>query len=82
MVKLEMEIDFKALGEVLAEHDFVEVIRCKNCKWFNDIGCAIRIVDDSDKPKDDDYCSFGERKGESTMGQLNSDERISEVEKL
>ena len=38
------------------------VVRCKDCKWFNDIGCAIRIVDDSDKPKDDDYCSFGERK--------------------
>lgn len=42
----------------------VQIVRCKDCKWFNDIGCAIRIVDDSDKPKDDDYCSFGERKDE------------------
>lgn len=42
--------------------DVVEVVRCKDCKWFNDFGCAIRIVDDSDKPKDNDFCSFGERK--------------------
>ena len=39
-----------------------EIIRCKDCKWFNDIGCAIRIVDDSDKPKEDDFCSFAERR--------------------
>ena len=42
--------------------DAVLVIRCKDCKWFNGIGCAISIVDDSDKPKYDDYCSYGERK--------------------
>lgn len=42
--------------------DVVEVVRCKDCKWFNEIGCAIRIVDDSDNPKEDDFCSFGERK--------------------
>ena len=38
------------------------VVRCKDCKWFGGIGCAIQIVDDSDRPKEDDYCSFGERK--------------------
>ena len=43
--------------------DLVEVVRCKDCKWYGHVGCAIRIVDDSDKPKDNDYCSFGERKG-------------------
>ena len=42
--------------------DVVEVVRCKDCKWFNDIGCSICIVDDSDKPTENDYCSFGERK--------------------
>ena len=35
MAKLEIEIDFKALSEVLAEHNFVEVIRCKDCKWID-----------------------------------------------
>lgn len=38
------------------------IILCKDCKWFNDIGCAIRIVDDTDKPSEEDYCSFAERR--------------------
>ena len=42
--------------------DVVDVVRCKDCKWFNRIGCAIYIVDDSDKPTENDYCSFGERR--------------------
>jgi hypothetical protein len=42
--------------------DAVEVVRCKDCQWFNTLGCAIHIVDDSDKPKENDFCSFGERK--------------------
>lgn len=44
------------------EAEWVEVVRCKDCKWFNDIGCAIRIVDDTDKPSEEDYCSFAERR--------------------
>ena len=44
----------------VSSNNLVEVVRCKDCKWFNNIGCAIKIVDDSDKPKDNDYCSFGE----------------------
>ena len=61
------ELDIPAIGTVLYilskmdSADVVEVVRCKDCKWFNNIGCAIKIVDDSDKPKDNDYCSFGER---------------------
>lgn len=43
--------------------DAVPVVRCKDCKWFNKLGCAINIVDDSDRPKENDFCSFGERKG-------------------
>lgn len=48
--------------EELPSVDAVEVVRCKDCKWFGKLGCAIEIVDDSDKPKEDDYCSFAERK--------------------
>lgn len=43
--------------------DVEEVVRCRDCKWYGHVGCAIQIVDDSDRPKDDDFCSFGERKG-------------------
>lgn len=40
----------------------VEVVRCKDCKWRGRLGCAVTIVDESDEPKDDDFCSFGERR--------------------
>lgn len=39
-----------------------EIIRCKDCKWFNRIGCAINMVDDSVRPGENDFCSFAERK--------------------
>lgn len=45
-----------------------EVVRCKECRWWNHAGCAIRIVDETDKPTSDDFCSFGER------GDNNADE--------
>lgn len=41
--------------------------RCKTCQWFGKPGCAIEIVDDSDKPRADDYCSFWEEKDESKI---------------
>ena len=48
--------------------DFVLVTRCKDCKWFNKIGCAIRFVDDSNKPTENDFCSFGERRKSNADG--------------
>ena len=39
-----------------------ELIRCKDCKWFGKAGCAVSIVDESDEPKENDYCSWAERK--------------------
>jgi len=39
-----------------------EIVRCKDCKWFGKVGCAIMIADDYDKPTEDDYCSFAERR--------------------
>ena len=44
--------------------DVGEVVRCKDCKWYNKSGCAIYIADDTDKPTDNDYCSYAERKDE------------------
>ena len=40
---------------------------CKNCKWFGKVGCAINIVDDSDKPTENDFCSFAELKEEKDV---------------
>ena len=44
------------------ENICMPVIRCKNCEWFGEAGCAIKIVDDSDKPTENDFCSFAELK--------------------
>lgn len=46
----------------IPDADAVEVVRCQDCLWFNHVGCAIQIVDDSDKPSKDDYCSFAVRR--------------------
>lgn len=50
--------DFEELPTV----DAVEVVQCKDCKWWNKPGCAILIVDDSDRPDGMDFCSFSERR--------------------
>ena len=47
--------------------DAVPVIRCKDCKWFGKSGCAILIVDESDEPKENDFCSWAERKERGTL---------------
>ena len=39
-----------------------DIIRCKDCKWFNNAGCAVEIVDDSDRPTENDFCSFADRR--------------------
>ena len=43
-----------------------DIIRCKDCKWFNNVGCAVEIVDDSDRPTENDFCSFAERREVTT----------------
>lgn len=42
--------------------DAVTLIRCKDCRWFGKIGCSIKIVDETDMPKENDFCSFAEMK--------------------
>lgn len=39
-----------------------DIVRCKECKWHGHIGCAVQIVDESDRPNGNDFCSFGERR--------------------
>lgn len=42
--------------------EWAEIIRCRDCKWFGEIGCAVQIVDESDRPSENDFCSFAERR--------------------
>ena len=47
--------------------DATEVVRCKDCKWYapnNDgswLGCAFDTRHPDDVPKENDFCSYGER---------------------
>ena len=47
-----------------AHADVVEVVRCKDCKWWHTDGCAFRKDAVKDLPAADDFCSYGERKGD------------------
>ena len=38
------------------------ITKCKECRWWRTNGCAIEIVDEQDAPKENDFCSFAERK--------------------
>ena len=38
--------------------DMVEVVRCKDCKWHDNVDGPMRQCDITD---DDDFCSYGER---------------------
>lgn len=42
--------------------DVVEVVRCKDCKWWHTDGCAFRKDAVKDLPAAGDFCSHGERK--------------------
>ena len=58
-----LEADIKA-AKLWNKRMAVDVVHCKDCKWRDKAGCALQIVDDSDKPSDNDYCSYGELKEE------------------
>ena len=45
--------------EALPSANVAEVVRCKDCKWWDGIECQTRDIDVVD---DDEFCSYGERK--------------------
>ena len=46
----------EAIGRVESV-DAVPVIRCKDCEWWNNGYCSLRL----DYVRPNDYCSYGER---------------------
>lgn len=49
--------------------DAVEVVRCKDCKWYKDFGTNYRLMDCSHEEglewvDENDFCSRGERRGD------------------
>lgn len=45
--------------------DLEYVVRCKDCKWFNDYEVECSLPIGLVYPNSDDYCSKGERKERS-----------------
>lgn len=44
--------------------DVVEVVRCKDCRWWNGKEARVCVIEPYEPcRKPDDYCSRGERKG-------------------
>ena len=52
--------------EDVTDHDFVEVVRCKDCQHYNPEATEWRcdLVTGLVEPFDDDFCSYGERRTE------------------
>ena len=53
----ELQHQFVMLGATFA--DLTEVVRCKDCRHRDLFSCPLA---DNDFQKDDDYCSWGERR--------------------
>jgi hypothetical protein len=63
-------ITLRELCDKLKSNEYAPVVRCGECRWFADnnggnwFGCqmfyAIRLVPE-DAPKENDYCSYGEK---------------------
>lgn len=63
-VRYDTELNKNGKPEIVckdvSDHDFVEVVRCKDCIHAGDRDCPI------DWPKNgEDYCSFGERRDDN-----------------
>lgn len=59
------ELEMVVFDETIKKAPAIEIpdiIRCKDCMWWKTAGCAIHVVSEDDKPKENDYCSFAERK--------------------
>ena len=54
----EYAIPFEALDSAPS----IEIIRCRECKYYNGKYCFNSSVTLPTEPKPDDFCSYGERK--------------------
>ena len=50
---------------IIRDKEYVQVVRCKDCKYFHDYGDGVKNCwGDGGGMKDDDYCSQAKRKDE------------------
>ena len=62
-MEMEMYTDddaVEAINGVPSAHDVVEVVRCKDCRYWENGRCYL-LRDATIEVRDNDYCSYGER---------------------
>ena len=56
-------LEWKDIEAYMAQHDIVEVVRCKDCKHFMPLTeYSLCVAHGSDAVDADDFCSWAERK--------------------
>lgn len=55
-------LEWKDIEAYMAQHDIVQVIRCRDCKWFEGIAEYGNCFNLEIRAGVNDYCSFAERK--------------------
>lgn len=66
--KAESEACFYALEDVVSVTDIdeapsIDIVRCKECKYYFSDGGAMMFCENTDFPTNaDDFCSYGERR--------------------
>ena len=56
---------FENILEQLPTADVVEVVRCKDCEYYDNFLCG-RFNAYGTSVEEDDYCSYGERRADDT----------------
>ena len=60
----------KIVSEMFENNDFVQVVRCKDCKWYDSERHDCPYMEEV---LDDDYCSYGELKEQEDGKDTDSD---------
>ena len=53
-----------AFADAIAEQEPIDIVRCKECKYYNTLHGCLYHDDINLCTNPDDFCSYGEREGE------------------
>lgn len=65
-VPIEVKMNMEEIIDRLKKDDFVQVVRCKDCKWYYRGGATCMYWDGENNMRGDDYCSGAEREEHET----------------
>ena len=56
--------DLESFVETICESEYIDIVRCRECKYDGTWKCPWRNTQVPRYPSADDFCSYGEREGE------------------